>query len=161
MKTTRKLVLSALLCALVCVVTTFISIPSPFNGNINLGDSVVLLSAVILPPPFAFIAMGLGSALADLFAGYAIYAPVTFFVKGLMPIIIWLIAKVFDKFMPKTVSLIIAAVIAELFMVAGYLLFESILYGFVPSLVNVPLNAIQGAAAVVVGVLLIKLLKIK
>ena len=161
MKTTRKLVLSALLCALVCVVTTFISIPSPFNGNINLGDSVVLLSAVILPPPFAFIAMGLGSALADLFAGYAIYAPVTFFVKGLMPIIIWLIAKVFDKFMPKTVSLIIAAVIAELFMVAGYLLFESILYGFIPSLVNVPLNAIQGAAAVIVGVLLVKLLKLK
>ena len=161
MKTTRKLVLSALLCALVCVVTTFISIPSPFNGNIKLGDSVVILSAVILPPPFAFIAMGLGSALADLFAGYAIYAPVTFFVKGLMPIIIWLIAKVFDKFMPKTVSLIIAAAIAELFMVAGYLLFESILYGFVPSLVNVPLNAIQGAAAVVVGVLLIKLLKLK
>lgn len=161
MKTTRKLVLSALLCALVCVVTTFISIPSPFNGNINLGDSVVILSAVILPPPFAFIAMGLGSALADLFAGYAIYAPVTFFVKGLMPIIIWLIAKVFDKFMPKTVSLIIAAVIAELFMVAGYLLFESILYGFIPSLVNVPLNAIQGAAAVIVGVLLVKLLKLK
>ena len=161
MKTTRKLVLSALLCALVCVVTTFISIPSPFNGNINLGDSVVLLSAVILPSPFAFIAMGLGSALADLFAGYAIYAPVTFFVKGLMPIIIWLIAKVFDKFMPKTVSLIIAAVIAELFMVAGYLLFESILYGFIPSLVNVPLNAIQGAAAVIVGVLLVKLLKLK
>lgn len=161
MKTTRKLVLSALLCALVCVVTTFISIPSPFNGNINLGDSVVLLSAVILPPPFAFIAMGLGSALADLFAGYAIYAPVTFLIKGLMPIIIWLIAKVFDKFMPKTVSLIIAAAIAELFMVAGYLLFESILYGFVPSLVNVPLNGIQGATAVVVGVLLIKLLKLK
>lgn len=161
MKTTRKLVLSALLCALVCVVTTFISIPSPFNGNINLGDSVVILSAVILPPPFAFIAMGLGSALADLFAGYALYAPVTFVIKGLMPIIIWLIAKVFGKFTPKTVCLIIAAVIAELFMVAGYLLFESILYGFVPSLVNVPLNAIQGVVGMTVGVLLIKLLKLK
>jgi uncharacterized membrane protein len=161
MSNTKKIVLSALLCALVCVVTTFISIPSPFNGNINLGDSVVVLSAVILPPPFSLIAMGVGSALADLFAGYVTYAPVTFVIKGLMPLIIWLLTKVFDKITPKTVALIISAVIAELFMVAGYLLFESILYGFVPSLVNVPLNAIQGATAVIVGVLMIKLLKLK
>ena len=161
MSNTKKLVTSALLCALVCIVTTFIKVPSPFNGYINLGDSVVILSAIILPPPFALIAMGVGSALADLFAGFAVYAPVTFAIKGLMPIIIWLLVKALDKVMPKTASLIIASAVAELFMVAGYLLFESILYGFVPSLVNVPFNAIQGAIGMVVGVILVKLLKLK
>ncbi len=161
MSNTKKIVTSALLCALVCVVTTFISVPSPFSGNINLGDSVIVLSAFLLPPPLAFIAMGIGSALADLFAGYAVYAPVTFVIKGLMPVIAYFLFKVLSKTTSKTVAIIIAATIAELFMVAGYLLFESILYGFVPSLVNVPLNAIQGVASMVVGVLLVKLLKIK
>ena len=40
----RKLVLSALMAALVYVATSIIQIPSPVNGYVNLGDCFVLLS---------------------------------------------------------------------------------------------------------------------
>ena len=41
-------------------------------------------------------------------------------------------------------------------MVLGYLAFESVLYGFLPSLVNVPLNLVQAVAGIVAGVILAK-----
>ena len=46
----RKLVLSALMAALVYVATSIIQIPSPVNGYVNLGDCFVLLSGWLLGP---------------------------------------------------------------------------------------------------------------
>ena len=43
-KKIRKLVLAALLAALVCVATMVVQIPSPMQGYVNLGDCFVLLS---------------------------------------------------------------------------------------------------------------------
>ena len=44
-------------------------------------------------------------------------------------------------------------------MVLGYYLFEGCLYGFVPSAVNIPANGVQGAAGLILGVLLVKALE--
>ena len=60
-----------------------IKIPSPLKGYINLGDGIVLLAAWVLPLPYGLVAAGLGSALADLFSGYVVYAPATFAIKAL------------------------------------------------------------------------------
>ena len=49
-KKIRKLVLAALLAALVCVATMVVQIPSPMQGYVNLGDCVVLLSGWLLGP---------------------------------------------------------------------------------------------------------------
>ena len=35
-------------------------------------------------------------------------------------------------------------------------LFEGVLYGFVPSLVNIPANGIQGFAGLIIGIILIR-----
>lgn len=40
-------------------------------------------------------------------------------------------------------------------MILGYFLFEGILYGFIPSLVNIPANAVQAVAGIIIGVILI------
>jgi len=53
-------------------------------------------------------------------------------------------------------SRIISGVIAEIFMVFGYFVFEGILYGFVPSMVNIPANSIQGIAGLIIGIVLVK-----
>ena len=76
----KKIVVSALLAALTCVATMIIKIPSPLKGYINLGDCIVLVSGWLLTPGWGFLAAGLGSALADLFSGYIIYAPATLWV---------------------------------------------------------------------------------
>jgi len=154
---TRKIVASALLAALVCVATMIIKIPSPLKGYINLGDSAVLLSGWVLSPWYGFFAAAIGSALADVFSGYVMYAPATFVIKGIVALLACVIYKALLKKSGSLASRIISGVIAEVVMVLGYLAFESVLYGFVPSLVNVPANAVQGVAGIIVGILLVKI----
>ncbi len=157
MKTrTQKIVMSALLAALVCVATMIIKIPSPLNGYINLGDCVVLLSGWLLSPVYGFVAAGLGSALADLFSGYIIYAPATFVIKGIMALIACYGFKLLSKNFAGTLSRILSGAAAEIVMASGYFVFEGFLYGFAPSIVNIPANIVQGVAGLILGVILIK-----
>ncbi len=151
---TRKIVLSSLLAALVCVATMLIKIPSPLKGYVNLGDCVVLLSGWILSPLYAFLTAGIGSALADIFAGYVIYAPVTFLIKGVMALICCYGVKAIKK--KPLVSKVVSGAIAEIIMVGGYYIFEGFMYGFIASAVNIPANAIQGIVGIVLGIVLIK-----
>ena len=158
MKTTRKIIFSALLASLVAVATMLIKIPSALGGYLNLGDAVVLLCGFLLPMPYAFCAAGIGSALADVFSGYAVYAPATFLIKGLMAIVLRALWRLFRK-KERRFGYFFGALLAEILMVVGYLLFESLFYGFIPSLANVIPNAVQGAVGILVGFLLINLFK--
>lgn len=153
--TTQRIVISSMFAALICVATMIIKIPSPLNGYLNLGDGIVLLAAWVLPLPYGIAAAGIGSALADLLSGYVLYAPATFLIKALMAVAAYLLAKLLRKGLGAALSHILSGIAAEAVMILGYFLFEGILYGFVPSLVNIPANAIQGAAGIVIGVLLI------
>lgn len=148
---TKKLVFAALFAALACVATMVIKIPSPLSGYINLGDSVVLLCGWLLGPAYGFFAAAIGSALADMFYGYMVYVPATFIIKGAVAAVACGLSK-------KT-NLLFSALVAELVMVAGYYIFEGFLYGFSASLVNIPPNLIQGAAGIIVGLLLVKVFK--
>ena len=152
----KKLTVSALLAALACVATMVIKIPSPLHGYINLGDCMVLLAGWILAPGYGFLAAGLGSALADLFSGYAMYAPATFLIKGAMALIAFACFKLMNKRFGRLPSQIIGAVLAEIVMVLGYYVFEGFMYGFIPSAVNIPANAVQGTAGLILGIILVK-----
>lgn len=155
--TTQKIVLAAMLAALACVATMVIKIPSPLEGYINLGDCVVLVAGWLLSPLYGFLAAGLGSAFADLFSGYAVYAPVTFAIKGLMALAAFFLYKLLSKKINKTVSRIISGFVAEIIMILGYYVCEGFMYGFGASLVNIPANAVQGAAGLILGLVLIKI----
>ena len=156
---TKKLVLAALLAALACVATMIIKIPSPMKGYLNLGDCVVLLCGWILTPGYGFLAAGLGSALADVISGYMIYAPATFLIKGLMALTAFYGYKMLRKKLGSLTADILSGILAELLMVLGYFVFEGALYGFAPAMVNIPANGVQGAAGVLIGVVLIKVLE--
>lgn len=158
MKTrTQKIVTAAMLAALACVATMIIKIPSPMKGYLNLGDCVVLLAGWVLSPVYGFLAAGIGSALADIFSGYVIYAPATFVIKGLMAVIAYYLFKLINNKIGNLPSRIISGIAAELIMVFGYFIFEGFLYGFMPSAVNIPANAVQGVAGLIIGTLLIKI----
>lgn len=157
MKTkTQKIVLSALLASLVCVATMLIKIPSPLKGYLNLGDCVVLLSGWILSPLYGFLTAGIGSALADIFSGYVIYAPATFVIKGLMALAAFFLYKLLHKKIGKLSARIISGCASEIIMVLGYFIFEGPMYGFMASAVNIPANAIQGVAGLILGIVLVK-----
>lgn len=154
--TTQRIVMAALLAALTCVATMIIKIPSPLKGYLNLGDCVVLLAGWMLSPTYGFLAAGLGSALADTFSGYVTYVPATFVIKGLMALIAFYGFKLLHSKLGNISSRIISGVVAEVVMVAGYFIFEGFLYGFGPSLVNIPANVIQGIAGLIIGTILVK-----
>ena len=156
-KETKRLVTAALLAALTCVATMVIKVPSPLNGYLNLGDCIVLLAGWMLSPALGFLSAGLGSALADVISGYVTYAMPTFIIKGLMALIAFYGFKLLNKRLGDVLSRLISGISAEITMILGYYLFEGFLYGFIPSAVNIPANAVQGVAVLVLGVLLIKL----
>ena len=157
---TQKMVMGAMLAALCCVATMVIKIPSPLNGYINLGDCIVLLCGWLLSPHYAFLAAGVGSALADVFSGYVVYAPATFLIKATMALIVCYSYRNLKARFGDMPTKILGAVAAELLMILGYYIFEGFLYGFIPSLVNIPANAVQGVAGIIIALLLSKMLKV-
>ena len=110
----------------------------------------------ILVPGYGFLAAGLGSALADVFSGYVIYAPATFAIKGLMALVAFATFRLWSKRIGKLPSRLLGGVLAEIVMVMGYFVFEGFMYGFIPSAVNIPTNAVQGVAGLLLGIVLVK-----
>ena len=158
-KKVKTLVTSALFAALICVATMVVKIPSPLKGYINLGDCMVLVSAFLLPPVYSFFAAALGSALADIFSGYFVYAPATFIIKGLVALSAFFVFKKLSKKTKEEVAEIFSGIVAETIMVIGYYIFEGFMYGFVASAVNILPNVFQGVAGIVLGVILIKIFR--
>lgn len=142
----KKLTFTGLMAALICVLTMFPHIPIPAgSGYIHLGDGMILL-AVMVVGPLAIPAAAIGSALADLFSGYALYAPATFAIKAVVALIAWLLQR-----RGNIVRTLLAFVAAEAAMVAGYFAFE----WFVAreyAIVDIVGNTIQGVSGAALGV---------
>ena len=156
-KKIRKLVLAALLAALVCVATMVVQIPSPMQGYVNLGDCFVLLSGWLLGPWYGFAAGGIGSMLADLFLGYAHYAPGTLVIKGLVAL---LAALLYETLGRSPAARIASGVVGEIVMVLGYFGYASLLLGKgLAAAASIPGNIFQGAVGLVVGAVLATVLE--
>ncbi len=151
---TRKLVLSAMLAALCCIATMIIKIPSPLKGYINLGDCFVLICGWLLVPPYGALAAGIGSMLADVFSPYVIYAPITLVIKGMMTLIVFFADRMLGDKIGKLSARLTGSIMAEVFMIFGYFMFEGYMYGFVTSAANIPVNAVQGVAGLILGILI-------
>jgi uncharacterized membrane protein len=84
----EKMVLTALMTALVAVMTIVVAVPVPFtNGYVHFGDSMIFLSALVLGWKRAPVAAGLGSAIADVCLGYPYWAPWTLVIKAVMALV--------------------------------------------------------------------------
>ena len=141
----RKIITAAVFAALACAATMLIQIPTLTKGYVNLGDCVVLIAGWVCGAQWGFAAAGIGSALADIISGYALFAPGTFAVKGLMAVLAALIAAAFRHrvFLGRVAS----AAAAELFMVLGYFIYEWLFIVGSPeaAVIGIPENLIQGA----------------
>ena len=156
----RRLTTAGVLAAAIVLLTTLVSIPMPGGfGYINLGDVGVLLAGMLLGGGWGALCAGAASALSDVLLGYTVYAPATFVIKGLMALIAFYGFKALSAKTGSLTARILSGAAAELWMVLGYYLFEGCLYGFVPSAVNIPANGVQGAAGLILGVLLVKALE--
>lgn len=154
-----KWILTAMFASMVCVCTLCVQIPSPMNGYINLGDALVLMSAFLLGSRCGALAAGFGSMLADLFSGYAYYAPGTLVIKAATAFLAATLARKWEKRFPDTLRRILAGIVGEAIMVLGYLLYAWFFLAHgAAAFASVPGNVVQGAAGVLLSVVLTPLI---
>ncbi len=146
----RKLALLAMMIALTTVATVIIQIPAiVLNGYINFGDTFLMFTGLLLGPTAGFVAGAFGSSLADLITGYAIYAPITFVVKGLEGFVCgWIYKKQKQKYA------ILATLPAGVLMMLGYFIGESFLFTPAGAAASIIGNLLQGVTNAFLAVLL-------
>ena len=159
---TALIAMSALMAALITVATIVIPIPTLTGGYVNLGDGFVIVSALTLGPVWGTLAAAVGSSLSDLFLGYAIYAPATFVIKGLMALAAYYVSKILFRAFHgrRVISLVVASLTAEVIMVLSYFVFEYTVmrYGIGAAAGILP-NCLQGAFGIVSASVLYLLLE--
>lgn len=146
----KRLCQTAVLAALVFIITRFVQIPIPC-GYATLGNTVILLAAVLLPGTPSILIAGIGSALADLLS-FPIYALPTLVIKCLMVV-------VFHALGAKNKRTILAAVVSLFIPVIGYALTGIVIYGFKPGLTQIPGLLIEYALNLILFILLQKSVK--
>jgi uncharacterized membrane protein len=160
---TRDLVETALLIALVFIATRFINIRLPIassGGLVHLGNTMLFISAIVFGKKKGAIAGGFGMALFDLLSEWAIWAPFTFIVRGVMGYIIGSIAWSNDKNGNSKIANIVGITISGIWMIFGYYITEVILYGnHIKAIASIPGNITQIVIGLVIGVPAAKVLK--
>jgi len=152
----HELITSAIFAAAVLVATLIIRIPVPAtSGYINLGDSMVFVSALLFGARIGGVAGGVGSALADILGGYGSWAPFTLIIKGVEGFVAGYIAKRGNNIPYSIVAVIVGGII----MVTGYFLVEVVLYGFPAAIVELPGNIFQAASGLIIAVPLVTAIK--
>ena len=152
---------------LAMVATILIRIPVPATqGYVHFGDTILILSVLILGKKNGALAGAFGQALADLLGGYAIFAPVTFIAKLLMGLLIGVaIEKLYEYGSKKNKRAVVSAAamtaLACAAMAGTYYVFECAMYGsMIVPLVEIPANIVQFSVSAVlaaaVGGMLVK-----
>ncbi|MDY0275549.1 MAG: ECF transporter S component [Desulfomicrobium sp.] len=152
MKNMRIAALSVVV--LTCLVTMFIRIPLPSRGYFNVGDVAVVFGGLLLgfmqPRQgiwWALGACGLGSALADILGGFAVFAPLT------------LIAKAAEGGLAAMAASHLGAIRSVLLFLGGlamvlvYFMGEALMpnIGLQGAVAEIPANLIQAAGGAIGG----------
>lgn len=145
---TKLICITGIFSALVFVITAYLHIPT-YNGYVHCGDGFIILAACILPMPYAVTVGVLGAMLADVLTGYAIWAPGSMVIKGLIALIFSCKAK---KII--TARNLLMLLPAALISAAGYYFYEVLITGsFAVALTGIPASLVQAVASSIVFVL--------
>ena len=160
-----KLSMTGVMMALILVTTMMIRIHVPFTqGYVHLGDAMIFLAVLILGRNYGTLAAGIGSALSDLFSGYAYYAPWTFVVKALMAFVVGAALEYMEKkgkFQVGRRSLLelIAMLFGGIEMTVGYYIAASLMQGnWHTPLLSVPGNIAQFIVGMILATVLARIL---
>ena len=163
MKRTNRIdsmVMTALILGLILLSTAVFKIPVPLTqGYVHLGDTMIFLGVLVLGRKNGCIAAALGSAMADVLAGYAMYAPWTFVIKGLMAFVMGTFIEAMEKKERLTVKIagipaaeLIGMMLGGIMMVAGYCIADGFFAGnMAAGILGVPANIGQFVVGMVLA----------
>ena len=143
----KLMCLSGIFSALVFVVTAYLHIPT-YNGYVHCGDGFIFIAACLLPTPYAVAVGALGALLADVLTGFAIWAPGSMVIKGLLALLFTCKSKRI-----VTARNLMMLLPAALVSAGGYYLYEALITGsLLASLAGIPGSLVQAAASSIVFV---------
>ena len=150
----RDIALTAVMIALVAVVTRFLIVPVG-AGYFNFSDMAIYFVAFTFGPWIGFLAGGIGAAIADLSAGYAAFAPLTFLAHGLQGLIAGYLVRSLPGTLP--VRMVVAALAGTATMAGIYFLGEYFGASFgwggpAQAVTELPFNLLQNLAGAAVAI---------
>lgn len=151
----RTLAVTAVMTAIVFVLTRMVQVPTPARGYIHLGDAGIFFSAFAFGPWVGAVAGGLGTGLADITSGYPQWAIFSLLIHGLQG---WVVGWTSERWSGVT-GLILSTVVGGVIVVVGYLAAGMILSGVGAAIGELPLNILQVAVGAAIGVPLFVLVR--
>ena len=155
----RIMIQTGLMIALTFVAGSVIKIPT-LNGFIQPGDCMVLLGAVLLGRKRGALSGAVGMVLVDIWAGYLIWAPFTFIIKGAMA---YFTGVILDKIKDKVYKVyLIAFVVGGITNIVGYFIGNAIIggviigtvKGFMPSIIYAISHVLGDLAQSILGIVI-------
>ncbi len=143
----RDIALTALMAALIFVLTAVPRIPVPATGGyIHLGDTGVAFAACAFGPWVGMVAGGLGTALADLL-GYPQWAVFSLVIHGAQGLVVgWILGRKVNW-----VTSVQATLAGAILVVGGYYVAGAILQGAAVATLEILPNTIQGLSGGLLG----------
>lgn len=150
---TERVVTAALMMSLIIIGTIVLRIPVPMTqGYVHLGDTMIYLAVMVLGKKYGAAAAGLGSAMADVIGGFAMWAPWSLVIKFLMA---YITGMIIERSGQNRKLLVPAMTAGGFVMCAGYLVAERILYGsWILALTGFPWNIGQFAVGILLSLLI-------
>ncbi|HWR24516.1 MAG TPA: ECF transporter S component [Feifaniaceae bacterium] len=152
----KTLILTGVLMVVVVLLTCLLRFDIHHQGELSgywtLGDVGVYIAAALLGGPWAALASGVGSALADIFVGQAVYAPASLLIKAGMALAF--AARLKRGHAP--LDLVKSVAVAGGIMIGGYFFYDLIFRGdYVLAAISLPFNILQliGSGVIAVPVL--------
>lgn len=153
----KQLTKTAMMTAIIFVMTYMLKIPNPMTGGYtHLGDCGIFVAVMLLGKKRGALAGALGGMLSDFIGGYMVWVIPTFVIKGVMA---YLMGMIVEKMMPRfKKAWILGAIVGGLFQIVAYTLVKIPLVGIkaaVASIFTISTQTLMGIviAAVVITVL--------
>ncbi len=143
----KTVAFSAVFAAAVAIATLAISIPFG-PGYLNCGEIVIYTAAFLFGSLVGGLAGGIGAASVDLIlGGFAVWAPITFVVKGLEGFVVGKVSG--ESIKSKLIAVLLGAPI----MIAGYVLATWYMYGYPAALFfELPIDILQAGLGAAVAI---------
>ena len=154
-KSLFKITYTAIFTALILLATSVLKFSTGLGeGYIHLGDSLIYITACLLPFPYCIIAGALGGGLADILSGFAIWSIPTMLIKSLNVLPFAIVCKKYKSTKILSKQAILMSVISGAITIAGYFITECILYSVASATLSLIGNTIQAVASGIIFVII-------
>lgn len=154
-KSLLKITYTAIFTAIILLSTMLIKFSTGLGeGYIHFGDSMLYLTACLLPFPYCIIAGAIGGALADILGGFAIWSIPTAIIKALNVLPFAIICKKYKSNKILCKKTILMTFVSGAITICGYFVAECILYSAESATLSIIGNSIQAVASGIIFIIM-------